>query len=218
MIVLRSVFTLMCMLFLLVCFQVQAAKPKPKTVCKWEKAKTVKSGVRDFQGWLQYIPAIECKTKQLQKASPDPSSPEGVMVKFFQALMKQDKAFTSTFSPSMPAPFRVILEKGLLAQTTNFKRFIIHARISSSKAPKGNRFSKRFGKQGSMMFGAFDLLVFAEGNTSRTDIIVFLKQTKKRWYIQGLLCSWLEPMFKGMKKPWWVKAKKGKKTDSKSKK
>ncbi len=216
----RSIFAFLFACLVPVLFPMEAiARKSVKTICSWKNAKTTIGTAREFRGWQVYSPAIECLAKQLQKANPGQDSPEAALVTFFRRLMKQRPSFRAILSPTMHPKFRVLLEKGLLAQTTKFRRFILHSRIHASRAPKGNRFSKRFAKQGNTMFGAFDLLVFAEGNTSSTDIILFLKKTNKRWYIQGFLAHWLRPLFKGMKHPWWLKAKKKKtkKTASKPK-
>ena len=151
---------------------------------------------KDFLGWQEYDTPWELLKAQAQAgARGGHSSPAEVAIRFFASLMRGDDDYLEALSPNFKPELRAKLQAEIKAHTKDLVRFVSYAKIDIARALE----LKDLGRRPQALkeaFGDYEVLMFGEGNTSRTDIFLVFERVKGKWYLKGVAASFSEFLFK----------------------
>lgn len=147
---------------------------------------------KDFLGWQEYEAPWELLKGQAQAgALGGHGSPAEVAIRFFASLMRGDDDYLEALSPNFKPELRKKLEAEIKNQTKDLVRFVSYAKIDFAQALKVKELGRR-PQALKQAFGDYDVLMFGEGNTSRTDIYLVFERVKGKWYLKGVAASFSE--------------------------
>lgn len=151
----------------------------------------------DFEGWQEYVsPWKVTKAQALAGLKGGHGSPAEAAAHFFASLMRHDDGYLEVVSPNFKPELRKALIAGIKANTAHLERVVGHAKITKAEALRLNRSHlKGLPQKLEGVFGGFDVIMFCEGNTSRSDIMMVFEKVDDQWYVKGVRARFTEFMF-----------------------
>ena len=162
---------------------VRAAPPAPAFA-----APATQPGEGEFAGWEVYGEPWELTRAQARSGlTSGQGSPAEAVASFFASLLRGDDDFVEVLSPRFEPALRGKLVAQIRERTRDLTRVAGHAQIERARVlelTKGP--GAELDGELTRVFGLYDVLLFAEGNTDRDDIFVLLDRVEGRWYVKGI--------------------------------
>lgn len=177
--------------------QASATKPAPLQVGSVFPVPPTKPGKKgeDFEGFEEYTTPWTVTKAKAGALSPGQGSPEAAAASFFASLMRGDDDYQKALSPNFDPTMKKKLIAGIKGATSGLVRVIFYAKIGweAGKALKTGPMPKTPTKL-QAHFGDYDVMFFAEGNTSATDIVVIVEKVKGVYYVKGVVANFMGDM------------------------
>jgi hypothetical protein len=151
-------------------------------------------GIDDFAGWEEYEAPWKL-TQQLQRERGGHATPEQVAIRFFASLIRGDADYLEALSPNFKPELRKKLQAKLGGETKDIRNFTAYAKITKAKAGSLEGRTLKTFRRLEEAFGAGELMLFGEWNSSRGDTFMLFEQVKGKWYLKGLSAGFARFLF-----------------------